>query len=906
MSVRSRASFRLLVCLFILLLAVPVLAQETGSISGVVQSGDGSPLPGVVVTASGPLLPGGRTATSASDGSYSILRLPPGPYTVSAELSGMGNTRREVIVAVARDTQVGLTLSPATVQDEITVSAVAPVVDVRSTEIQVNYTHEFIENLPVPRTYKGLFQLAPGVSENDRLTPNAGGSRMDNNFLIDGINITNPHFGDILPNITELDFEEVAIKRGGITAEFGRTGGMVVNAVTKSGTNELAGEARLEYQPNDFVSDSENPNVSNTPDRSGVAASLGGPLLRDHLWYYGSASFPRQSTTERTNQFGSIPDLEVNTDEYFLKFTSQPVQNHYLNISGRSREVSSENEGLDVNVSPTVRRTTITDYLLATLGWTWNTTENSFLELKLNYNKEENSVDPATDLGYRPAFNAARPDLVGRFTSTDDRRPGGANRTGQLVGGTDLAINDQNFERNEARATFQSFQDWFGVSHDLRAGVTYDENEETLNRRANGWGVITWNAATQQFSATYVSQQPPHTGRGEALGLFAQDQFTLGQRTTIVAGVLVNRDTYYGEALGSTPGTKREVKLLTFDWDQQIQPRLGVSFVPSLERGDKLYFNYGRYFNTENKSLVRAASPTRIFSTTARFDAAGNFISETAQANTQSKTIDPGLDPQFTDEFVAGYARPFGRGWAAEIWGMYREVGDIMEDISRDGLGNGPFRVAQLPDAYREYTAATLQVSRRPIDGRWLGLALEASYTWSRLEGNWDIDFSSGDSPFYNSSFLGDGPGVLLTDNRDGLMRGDRTHVAKVFATVEPVERLRVGTYLRYQSGAAWEARSVPAATVSSASHIAYLERAGSRRMDSWFNTDLLASYEFPLSIVGLELEARMTNVFDEQAQLAVDDRLLLGRAMTPNPDFGTTTTYSTPRSFVLSAIIRY
>src|SRR6185295_9423176 len=152
---------------------------------------------------------------------------------------------RQAVVELDKDTQLALSLNPAVVQEEITVSAVAPVVDVRSSEVQVNYGHEFIEDLPVPRTYKGLFQLAPGVGENDRISPNAGGSRMDNTYLIDGINITNPHFGDILPNVTELDIDEVAIKRGGVTAEFGRTGGMVVNAITRSGTNELAGEARL-------------------------------------------------------------------------------------------------------------------------------------------------------------------------------------------------------------------------------------------------------------------------------------------------------------------------------------------------------------------------------------------------------------------------------------------------------------------------------------------------------------------------------------------------------------------------------------------------------------------------------------------------------------------------------------
>ena len=77
---------RYLVWLFVLLLillAIPVLAEETGSVSGVVRGSDGAPVPGVLVTASGPMLPAGRSATTAADGSFSILRLPPGEYTVT-------------------------------------------------------------------------------------------------------------------------------------------------------------------------------------------------------------------------------------------------------------------------------------------------------------------------------------------------------------------------------------------------------------------------------------------------------------------------------------------------------------------------------------------------------------------------------------------------------------------------------------------------------------------------------------------------------------------------------------------------------------------------------------------------------------------------------------------------------
>jgi hypothetical protein len=903
----SRPRCFLLLLLVVLMSALTTgaaFAQETGSISGVVRAEDGSPMPGVAVRVSGPALPAGRSEETRDDGSFNFQRLPPGTYQVVGDLPGLGTVEREVVVAVARDTQLDLVLNPA-MSEEITVAAVVPVIDIKSAEVQVNYTNEVIEDLPIPRNYKGLFQLAPGVAENNRLAPNAGGSRMDNTFLVDGINITNPHYGDILPNISEIDVDEVSIKRGGVTAEFGRTGGMVVNAVTKSGTNEFHGEGRFEYQPADFVSDNKNTAVQNTIDREGLALAVGGPILQDRFWFYGSFSNPAVTTTERRNNTGNIPDLEDETDETFFKLTANPTASHYLTGSVRSRERTLTNDGLTANTHTNAGSTTSTDYLLGTFAWTWNLNSDSFLEAKYNHNKEENSTDPNTNLGYRPAFNALRPDLVGSFTSTSDFLVGGATGIGQIVGGPSLAVNNQDFERDEYRVVYQLFRGWFGSTHDIRAGVSYDETSERLERRANGWGSVTWSPTTRQFTASYTSAQPPHTGRGEAYGVFLQDQFTLGERTTITAGLLVNKDEYYGEGLGSTPGSKTEVKILTFDWDQQIQPRLGITFVPTPELGDKLFLYLGRYYNTENKSLVRAASPTRIFTTRATFDAAGNLLSEVPAANTQSKRVVPGIDPQYTDEYIVGYSRPLGSAWAAEVIGQFREVGDIMEDISADGLGGGPFRVDQLPGAYREYTAATLQFTRIPRNDRLYRLSLNASYTWSRLEGNWDIDYA--ESLFYNSSFLQDGPGVLITDNRDGLLRGDRTHVAKILATIRPWDQVRFGSYVRYQSGGAWEARGLPSPAVSSASHVAYLEPAGSRRMSDWLNVDLLASYEFLFGRFGLELEGRVVNVFDEQVETLVDDRLIVGRATAPNnPLFGRGTEFSSPRSFLTSAIFRF
>src|SRR6266545_1016486 len=887
------------------LAAGPAFAQETGSISGKVRGEDGSPMPGVTVRVSGELLPAGRSEVTDGDGVFDFQRLPPGTYQVVAELTGLGTVQREAVVALGTNTQLDLVLNPS-MSEEITVAAVVPMIDLKSPEVQVNFTQDVIEVLPITRSYKGLFQLAPGVSENNRLAPNAGGARMDNIFLLDGVNITNPHYGDLLPDIAEIDIDEVSIKRGGVSAEFGRTGGMVVNAITKSGTNQFHGQGRYEYQPANFVADSKGP-IQNTIDRDGPALALGGPILQNSVWFYGSGSFPSSTTTDRRNLLGALPDREQETDEYFLKLTANPTPSHYLAAAGRSRDTTTKNNGIGASSHPSVASNDSTDYLIGTAAWTWNITSDSFIEAKYNHDKEENGTDPVTDLGYRPTFDPLHPERMGLYTTTPDFIVGGATGVGQSVGGASLAVNNDDFKRDEWRLTYQLFRGWFGTTHDIRTGISYEENSERLERSANGWGSVTWNPTTRLFTTSYTSAQPPHTGRGEAYGVFLQDQFSLGERTTITAGLLVNKDLYYGEGLGATPGTKTKKKILTFDWDQEIQPRLGLTFVPNRDLGDKVFAYLGRYYNTENKSLVRAASPTRIFTTRATFDATGHLISDVPAANTQTKKVVPGLDPQYTDEYILGYSRPFAAAWAMSVWGQYRNVGSIMEDMSADGLGNGPFRVDQLPGAYRRYEAATLEVTRIPRNDRLYGLNLNASYTWSRLKGNWDSDYA--ESLFYNSSFLQDGPGVLITDNRDGLLRGDRTHVAKILATVRPWDPVRFGTYVRYQSGGAWEARGLPSPNVSSSSYVAYLEPAGSRRMPDWLNVDLLGSYEFRFGNVGLELEGRVVNVFDKQVALAVDDRLVLGRPvpyLPNNPAFGTATEVSSPRTFVASAILRF
>ena len=216
---------------------------------------------------------------------------------------------------------------------------------------------------------------------------------------------------------------------------------------------------------------------------------------------------------------------------------------------------------------------------------------------------------------------------------------------------------------------------------------------------------------------------------------------TIGERTTLTPASWSTRTTTSARGWARRPAPRPRSRSSTFDWDQQIQPRLGISFVPSLEVGDKLYFNFGRYYNTENKSLGRAASPTRIFTTRATFDATGKLLTDVPAANTQNKTVDAGLDPQYTDEYRrSATPRPFGAP------GRSRSGGSTAR-WATSWRTSAPTASATAPSASSSSPTPTASTRPRPCrsttrrDDRWMGLALNASYTWSRLEGNWDIDF---------------------------------------------------------------------------------------------------------------------------------------------------------------------
>src|SRR5437870_8237786 len=251
------------------LFAVSASAQfQTGNVYGKVQAKDGSVLPGVSVALTGVGAP--QQAITDGQGNFRFINLSPGTYSLKAELSGYGTaTRAGVGVRVGANSDVTMTLNPS-VSESITVTAEAPLLDIRKTGTGVNVTKVELEKVPSSRDPWTILESAPSV-QVDRI--NVGGSQSgqqsvyvgkgttadQNTWNVDGVNITDMGATGSSPTYYDFDaFEEMQVTTGGADPRI-FTPGVQLNMVTKRGTNDLKGSGRYFYTPGSYQSEASVP-----------------------------------------------------------------------------------------------------------------------------------------------------------------------------------------------------------------------------------------------------------------------------------------------------------------------------------------------------------------------------------------------------------------------------------------------------------------------------------------------------------------------------------------------------------------------------------------------------------------------------------------------------------------------
>src|SRR5438552_12769852 len=239
------------VLLSVLIFAAPAAAQEQrGSIEGMVKDTSGAVLPGVTVEARSAA---GAVLTTVTDGTgtYRFPSVLPGTYEVSATLQSFKSGKvSDVQVALAEIRKVDFSLQLASVTETANVIGESPIVDVKQNARSTDIRAEHIELLPHGRDFTTLVTQAPGANQEAKLGGLSidGASAGENRYIVDGMETTNLQSGTSGKSLIADFVEEVQVKSSGYTAEYGGAMGGVINAVTKSGTNNWHGYGLVNWQ----------------------------------------------------------------------------------------------------------------------------------------------------------------------------------------------------------------------------------------------------------------------------------------------------------------------------------------------------------------------------------------------------------------------------------------------------------------------------------------------------------------------------------------------------------------------------------------------------------------------------------------------------------------------------------
>ncbi|MDL1948606.1 TonB-dependent receptor [Acidobacteria bacterium ACD] len=346
-----------LALLLVLATAGPALAQGsvTGRIQGAVKDEQGGALPGVTVTAASPaLVRGTMTTVTDAGGVYRFPALPPGSYSVSAALSGFKTVQRtNVRVGLGSSIAVDLTLQLESVKTEVVVTGEAPVVSVVQNSVATTFGGDYITKQAVPRNYYQVITTAPGVNADTGTSGSAilaygGTTESQNAFTLDGVNVADTGSGAhwVLPSIQWM--EEIQITGLGANAEYGGYTGGVINGVTKSGGNDFKGALEAYFQPDSFTSDNSPDTEDETFEFEDYALSIGGPVVKDRLWFFASAEYWHQVSTP----VGARDTSDREIPRFLGKLTYQLGEKNRFFAMGEYDSVTNERRGIDAYTFP--------------------------------------------------------------------------------------------------------------------------------------------------------------------------------------------------------------------------------------------------------------------------------------------------------------------------------------------------------------------------------------------------------------------------------------------------------------------------------------------------------------------------------------------------------------------------
>lgn len=734
------------------LLAASAWGQaQRGSITATVVDSTGAALPGVTVSAQSDATLTRRTVITGADGVASIAALDPATnYTVTAVLEGFREGRAEnVAIRAGVDAALRFELSSMSIEEEVVVTAEAPIVDVRSAVTGQDITLQLTESLPTARSYQDYLQLVPGVLPTTTGNPAsrsginysdiAGtiGSSTDNFYYFEGINVTDNVAGTFGANLNTEIIQEQSVLTGGLPAEYAGATGLVSNVLTKSGGNAYSGSLNYYFQDDSLVADDKH-DANASFSTYDTAATFGGPIIRDKAWFYASYRLlNREDDVVAPNSGAFLRSVARDSDQIFGKATWAITDRDLVSAIYLSdpTEISGQNNNALSNARDFAQDQGGDRFSLRySRAW-------SALTFDLGYSKHESDLDRS------PAILAIRNDVS--FRPTDVR----TQAEEQLGGEGNLNFETRGTETITASGEY--YLDTAAGSHTIKAGVDFSEFDNfrdnnfyegaqytSLSARYAGLGVSSGDAAdysqvrfdpyatsdlngfigtinaspnrasfyalldsnrdgvitADEVAANLVFNSTAGNPQGQ-LNYYRNFQTAAGpQETSSEGSVAYVQDNWQFGRWSVNAGVRAEKwehfattgeNIFTFDWE--IAPRLSLTWDPTGRGRAKVSAYYGRYYDPIRNNMTNFAGTLTGRVTDEQVFANGEWVTYRTRggATVQDAFFAPTTKTPYTDEWQIGFATDLGRSMSIEINAFRRETRDIFEDYDL-GLYSDP------------------------------------------------------------------------------------------------------------------------------------------------------------------------------------------------------------------------
>jgi len=884
----------LVVASAILLLLLPGSAwsqQTTGRIEGYIRDGEGRPVEAAAITVTSPDLQGQRTSASLTDGYFVIEALPIGVYELRIAPPGFDEfVQTGIAVRLGQTASLGFVYVGLRVHEiaTITVTAKPSTVNPDETTVGGNLIAEEFSELPLGRGYRDLAALLPHVQESQfgqfgNELNFAGGTGYENKWFVDGADVSDPMFSNQGAELPYNFVRAVQVRVGGYQAEYRGAVGGVVDVITRRGSDTLRGEV-FGYFLNDKTAGSAQVGIHD-PEKGGfarwdVGGGLSGPITRDRLWYFlaynpavdgqeidiaGLGLLNEKSTTHR---FAARLDWRANdSNDFALSVVGNPNRREGPApfISGTPSAFASTSSVLTIGELGVVSTTLKGFHYLS---------DAALLESNVSAVWSRNNWLPATEQGANEVF----------FYDHE---------TDVISGGTWGTAYAKGFDFTAGlKGTWQL------SAHTLKAGAEYRRYNMDSDYGGNQLERF-YNPDTAEETYVQAIFYADGNVANRTPAAFVQDSWRLGNRLRLNLGLRWN-----GQYLVDSQG---EVAVRITD---QWQPRIGATYLLGAERRGKLFGSVGRYY--QDLSLYAASSllvedsgtMVTMYDHDPRQDPSGG----TVVYDGDDVLIDP-LRGQYYDEATLGYERQIGRRGRFTVRGIYRELGNAIEDAWSESeatkvWGNpGRGRISEYPNPSRNYSALefTYQLSGAER------FNVLTTYVLSRNRGNMTglsaIEYGGG-AP--NLSRQWD---VLeSTIDGHGLLPNDRTHVLKLAGSWRAGYGLTVGGNVSWIRGT--PLNELGAAAVDPTYHTFIVPRGTAGRLPDIWDLSLRLSYDFGywsghdrgarilVDLLHIGSQQEVTNT-DQKHYLLQDDD---SNQNAPNPTYSMQTNYQPPFAVRLGA----